>query len=208
MIDWNQHLAWANWLRSAACVAVAYVIGSFTTGYYLVRLRTHKDIRELGSGSAGARNVGRILGKAGFILTVLGDFAKGALAVWLAQWCSPGDFTPALAVAAVVAGHLWPLQLRFRGGKGITTSLGALLVFDYRLALTLAALFAVIFVFTRKSLLPTMFAFICLPIVCWFFIRDNFTIAVTTVLSAAILFAHRRNLGEEFSALKSEPPKL
>lgn len=186
----------------------AYLIGCFTTGYYLVRARTGRDIREIGSGSAGARNVGRVLGKAGFFLTVLGDFVKGALAVWLARAFTHDEVCTALAVPAVVAGHLWPAQLRFHGGKGITTSLAALLVFDYRLALTLAAVFAIIYVFARKTLLPAMFAFVCLPLVCWFFVRDNFTIAVTTALSAAILFAHRRNLGEEFSALKSEPPKL
>jgi glycerol-3-phosphate acyltransferase PlsY len=107
-----------------------------------------------------------------------------------------------------VAGHLWPVQLKFHGGKGIATSFSALLVFDFRLALTMLVLFAVLFVFARKTLLPAMFAFVCLPAVCWFFIRDNFTIAVTAALSVAILFAHRRNLGEEFSALKSEPPKL
>jgi acyl phosphate:glycerol-3-phosphate acyltransferase len=207
-MDWNQHLPSADWLRLAGSVAAAYLIGCFTTGYYLVRLCTRQDVREIGSGSAGARNVGRILGKPGFILTVMGDFAKGALAVWLARAMAHDDFSAALAVPAVVAGHLWPAQLKFRGGKGITTSLSALLVFDYRLALTLAVLFAITFVFSRKTLLPAMFAFICLPAVCWFFIRDNFTIAVTTALSVAILFAHRRNLGEEFSALKSEPRKL
>jgi hypothetical protein len=53
-----------------------------------------------------------------------------------------------------------------------------------------------------------MFAFVCLPAVCWFFIRDDFTIVVTAIVSMAILFAHRRNLGEEFNTLKSEPPKL
>jgi len=189
-------------------MAGAYAIGCFTTGYYLVRIRTGRDIREIGSGSAGARNVGRILGKPGFFLTVIGDFAKGALAVWLAQMFAHNEISAALAVAAVVAGHLWPVQLKFRGGKGITTSLAALLVFDYKIALTLAAVFAIIYVFARKTLLPAMFAFVCLPIVCWFFIPDNFTIAVTTGLSAAILFAHRRNMGEEFNALRSEPPKL
>lgn len=206
-MDWTQHLASPDGFRSAGCVVAAYLIGCFTTGYYLVRAWTGRDVREIGSGSAGARNVGRVLGRPGFILTVIGDFAKGALAVWLARQLTHDEFCAALAVPAVVAGHLWPAQLRFCGGKGITTSLSALLVFDYRLALTLAALFAVIFVFSRKTLLPAMFAFVCLPVVCWFFIRDNFTIAVTTALSAAILFAHRRNLGEEFTALKSEPPK-
>jgi glycerol-3-phosphate acyltransferase PlsY len=189
-------------------MVAAYLIGCFTTGYYLVRAWTGKDIREIGSGSTGARNVGRILGKPGFILTVVGDLAKGALAVWLARVLSHDEFSAALAVPAVVAGHLWPVQLRFHGGKGIATSFSALLVFDYRLALTMLVLFGIIFVFARKTLLPAMFAFVCLPAVCWFFIRDNFTIGVTAALSFAILFAHRRNLGEEFSALKSESPKL
>jgi glycerol-3-phosphate acyltransferase PlsY len=207
-MDWNQHLASADWLRPAVCMAGAYLIGCFTTGYYLVRSWSGKDIREIGSGSTGARNVGRIVGKPGFVLTVIGDLAKGALAVWLARAFSHDEFSAALAVPSVVAGHLWPVQLKFHGGKGIATSFSALLVFDYRLALTMLVLFAVLFVFARKTLLPAMFAFVCLPAVCWFFIRDNFIIAVTTALSVTILFAHRRNLGEEFSALKSEPPKL
>jgi acyl phosphate:glycerol-3-phosphate acyltransferase len=139
---------------------------------------------------------------------MLGDFIKGALAVWLARKFSSDDFAAALAVPAVVAGHLWPVQLKFRGGKGVITSLGALLVFDYRLALTFAALFAVIFVFSRKTLLPAMFAFLCLPAVCWFLAHNDFATGAMAVMAAAILFAHRKNLSEEFNALKSEPPKL
>lgn len=208
-MEWNEHLQSANWPGAIACAVGAYFIGCFTTGYYLVRLRTGQDVRETGSGSAGARNVGRLLGKSGFFLTVLGDFAKGALAVWLAREFVRENFAAALAVPAVVAGHLWPAQLKFRGGKGVTTSLGALLVFDYRLALTFAVLFAAIFVFARKTLLPAMFAFICLPAACWLFSRDNFATGAIAILSAAILFAHRKNLGEEFiSGLKSEPPKI
>lgn len=207
-MDWNQHVQLANSLRAIACALTAYFIGCFTTGYYLVRWRTGQDIRESGSGSAGARNVGRRLGKSAFFLTVLGDFAKGVLAVWLVGRMSHDDFSAALAVPAVVAGHLWPAQLWFRGGKGVTTSLGALLVFDWRLAVTFALLFGVIFVFARRTLFPAMFAFLCLPAACWFFAQSNFAIGAIAALSAAILFAHRRNLGEELSGLKSEPPKL
>jgi glycerol-3-phosphate acyltransferase PlsY len=207
-MDWNQHLASVDWFRSAGCVAGAYLIGCFTTGYYLVRWQTGQDIRGIGSGSTGARNAGRILGKPGFMLTVIGDLAKGAVAVWLARFLAHDEFFAALAVPAVVAGHLWPAQLRFHGGKGIATSFSALLVFDFRLALTQLALFGILFAIARRTLLPAMFSFLCLPAICWFFIRDNFTIAVITALSAAILFAHRRNLSEEFSALKSEQPKL
>jgi len=204
-----EHLQMANWPRGGACAAVAYVIGCFTTGYYLVRVRTGQDVREIGSGSAGARNVGRILGKPGFFITVLGDFAKGYLAVLLAYKLAGNDpFCAALAVIGVVAGHLWPVQLRFHGGKGVVTSMAALLAFDYWVALTTAGLFAVIFIFARKTLLPAMFAFICLPCTCWFFTHNDVATCAMTALAAAILFAHRKNLAEEFGTLKSEHRKI
>jgi glycerol-3-phosphate acyltransferase PlsY len=207
-MEWSEHLQLANWLRAAACASGAYLIGCFITGYYLVRARMGQDVRETGSGSAGARNVGRLLGRTGFMLTTAGDFIKGALAVWLAHEFSHDDFSTALALPAVVAGHLWPVQLKFRGGKGVITSLGALLVFDYRLALTFAVSFGIIFVFTRRTLLPAMFAFLCLPAAGWFFAQSNPAIAAIAVLSFAVIFAHRRNLAEALMELKTEPPKL
>ena len=207
-MEFIEHLQLANWPRASACAAAAYIIGCFTTGYYLVRARTGQDVRETGSGSAGARNVGRILGKPGFWLTVTGDFFKGALAVCLARQWTNDDFCAVLAVPAVVAGHLWPAQLKFRGGKGVTTSLGALLVFDYHLALTFAALFGVMFIFARKTLLPAMFGFVCLPAACWFLTHNDLATCAMTALSASVLFAHRKNLAEEFIALKSEHPKI
>src|SRR5580698_8498322 len=117
-MEWNEQLQMVDWPRAAACGVGAYLIGCFTTGYYLVRAWTGKDIRETGSGSSGARNVGRVLGKQGFFFTVLGDFAKGALAVWLTREWTNDELCAALAVVAVVAGHLWPVQLKFHGGKG------------------------------------------------------------------------------------------
>ena len=203
-----EHLQVANWPRAGACAAVAYFIGCFTTGYYLVRARTGKDIRDTGSGSAGARNVGRMLGKSGFWLTVIGDFFKGVLAICLVRAMANDTFCTAVAVVAVVAGHLWPAQLKFHGGKGVMTSFGALVTFDYRLAFTLAAVFMAIFIFARKSLLPAMFAFVCLPAACWFFTRNDLATCAMAALSAAILFAHRKNLAEELITLKSEQPKI
>jgi glycerol-3-phosphate acyltransferase PlsY len=195
-------------LRASCCVLGAYLLGCFATGYYLVRARTGRDVRQIESSSIGARNVGRVLGMSGFMLTVLGDFGKGALAVWLArEWTNKNSFA-ALAMLAVVAGHLWPAQLKFHGGKGVATSLGALLMFDHRLVLTFAALFIAGFVFARKTLLPAMFAFACLPFACWYFNRGSFSTGLMTVLSAAILIAHRKNLAEEFAVPKPEQPKL
>jgi glycerol-3-phosphate acyltransferase PlsY len=198
---WIEHLQSANWFQATGSVLGAYLLGCFAIGYYLVRARTGKDIREIGSGSTGARNVGRVLGKPGFILTVLGDLGKGALAVWGAREWTNNHHLAALAMLAVVAGQIWPAQLRFRGGKGVAASLGALLVFDYRMALTFAVLFLAGFVVMRKTVFPAMFAFACLPLASLWFNRDGLTATLAAVLSAMILFAHRRNLAEEIAAL-------
>ena len=215
-MTWIEHLQSANWLQATGCVLGAYLLGCLATGYYLVRVRTGRDIREIESGSTGARNVGRVLGKSGFALTVLGDLVKGALAVWSAQEWTHNHHLAALAMLAVVAGHIWPAPLHFRGGKGAATSLGALLVFDYRMALTFAALFLAGFVLARKSVLPGMFAFACLPLVALWFHHDGLTVTLAAVLSAMILFAHRKNFGEEITVLsarrgvapKPESPEL
>jgi glycerol-3-phosphate acyltransferase PlsY len=199
---WIEHLQSANWFQATGSVLGAYLLGCLAVGYYLVRARTGKDIREIGSGSTGARNVGRVLGKPGYLLTVLGDLSKGALAVWFAaEFAGHNRTAMALAVLAVVAGHIWPAQLRFRGGKGVATSFGALLMFDHRAALTILVLFLGSFAVTRKSLFPAMFAFACLPLADWWFNRDDLTATLMTVLTAIILFAHRRNLAEEIAAL-------
>jgi glycerol-3-phosphate acyltransferase PlsY len=198
---WIEHLQSAYWFQATGSVLGAYLLGCLDIGYYLVRARTGKDIRQIGSGSTGARNVGRVLGKPGFVLTVFGDFGKGALAVWGAREWTNDNHLAALAMLAVVAGHIWPAQLQFRGGKGVATSFGALLMFDYRVALTILVLFLGGFAVTRKSLFPAMFVFACLPLVDWWFNRDELTAILMTVLAAIILFAHWRNLAEEIVAL-------
>ena len=86
---WVEQLQSANWFQATGCALGAYLLGCLATGYYLVRARTGRDIREFDSGSTGARNVGRMLGKTGFGLTVLGDFGKGMLAVWSAAGMDP-----------------------------------------------------------------------------------------------------------------------
>ena len=203
---WIEQLQSAHWLRATGCALGAYALGCFATGYYLVRARTGRDLREIESGSVGARNVGRVLGKPGYLFTMLGDMAKGALAVWFAaEFTDHNRLIMALAVLAVVAGHVWPAQLHFRGGKGIATSFAALLMFDYRVALTILAVFLAGYAFTRKSLFPAMFAYVCLPLADGWFHRAGLTATLMTALAAIILFAHRRNLAEEMAALLARP---
>jgi glycerol-3-phosphate acyltransferase PlsY len=199
---WIEQLQSEDWPKAAGCVMGGYVLGCFATGYYLVRARTSRDLREVESGNVGARNASRVLGKPGFFLTALGDLGKGALAVWFAaKFTSHDGLAMGLAMLAVVAGHLWPAQLHFRGGKGIATSFGALLMFDYRVALTIFAVFLGGYLVTRRSLFPAMFAYVCLPLADGWFDRDGLSAVLLIVLAAMILFAHRKNLSEETMAL-------
>src|ERR1035441_2499722 len=90
-MPWIEQLRLTNWTRAGCIGLAAYALGCFTTGYYLVRWRTGQDVREVGSGSVGARNVGRLLGRQGFLATMLCDFGKGMLAVWGARRFTTDD---------------------------------------------------------------------------------------------------------------------
>ena len=198
-MPWIEQLRSANWSEAGCVCLAAYLLGCFTTGYYLVRARTGQDLRELGSGSVGARNVGRLLGWQGFVLTVLGDFGKGALAVWAARHFTTDDRLVVVAMLAVVAGHVWPAQLHFHGGKGMATSLGALLVYDWQSALAFALVFAGAFAALRKTVLPGLFALACLPLVSAYLGCGPTAVMGLAALAGLVLLAHRNNVMAEFS---------
>jgi glycerol-3-phosphate acyltransferase PlsY len=201
---WLEQLQSVDWVEGVRIGLGAYLIGCCTTGYYLVRWRTGQDIRQSGSGSVGARNVSRVLGVPGFVLTVLGDFTKGSLAVWAAQHFSADQKLVALAMVLVVAGHIWPAQLRLQGGKGMATSLGALCVFDFHLALAFGLLFVIGLALIRKTMVPGLFAMACLPFVSAYLSYNPSGQALhapevlsVSVLASIVLIAHRRNVTEE-----------
>ena len=141
------------YIRELLVALGAYALGSFSTGYYLVRLRTGRDIRLLGSGSAGGRNVARSVGLTASAMTLAGDAAKGALAAGTAVLLGLETWAVMLVIGAVVAGHIWPPQLQFRGGKGLATVMGAVLVFDYVLVLIAFAMAAVALALSRRFIL-------------------------------------------------------
>ena len=173
----------------------AYALGSLSTGYYLVKLRTGQDVRLLGSGSTGARNVGRALGAPGFVATLAGDTAKGTIAVGVAVIAGVGDWGSILVAIAVFAGHVWPVQLRFRGGKGLATVMGAVLVLDYWiviLALLVAAIaFAISKHFTPSGLVAVALA----PALTALTGRSSTEVVIgLSTLAALIFIAHRQNI--------------
>lgn len=195
----------ANWDQAFLVALGCYLLGCVTGGYYLVRLRRGKDMRRIGSGSVGARNVGSVMGTTGFLATLLFDIAKGCLAVWAVRKHSSDERLVALAMLAVVAGHIWPVQLRFRGGKGVATSLGALLIYNWQLVIAYGVLFVVPFAFLRKTILPGLIAYGLLPLASMFMLNDPMKVVAVSLTVALVLIAHRRNFVEEFEALNARP---
>lgn len=177
--------------RNAACVAAAYALGCIQTGYYLVRARTGRDLRREGSGSTGARNVGRILGRAGFVLTLAGDLLKGALALGLAARLGASPWAAAAALVAVAAGHVWPVQLGFSGGRGVAVGLGALLVYDPRLLLSLGAVTLVAWLATRRFQIAGLAGFAALPVAAAALRAGAPGLVGASGLCIIVLFAHR-----------------
>jgi acyl phosphate:glycerol-3-phosphate acyltransferase len=107
---------------------LAYLLGSVPFGYIIVKIKEGVDVRSTGSGNIGATNVLRASGPVSSVLTLLLDAMKGYLAVWIASWATQQDRRAmALSAVAVVLGHIFPVYLRFKGGKGVATALGVFL---------------------------------------------------------------------------------
>jgi glycerol-3-phosphate acyltransferase PlsY len=195
-------------LELALLLVGSYAMGCVVGAYYLVRWRHGADLRTLGSGNAGARNAGRVLGPAGFTLSLLVDAGKGALVVWLAQRLDVPSFGVVLAMVGVVVGHVWPVQLRFRGGKGAATALGIMIMFDPRATVILVAILAVALLVTRRFTISGLLAIALAPSVCAYTGHPPLEIAGLTLMAAIIMYAHRTNLLAYRSSLVSlSPPK-
>lgn len=175
-------------------VLVSYALGCISVGYYLVRWQTGQDLRELGSGATGGRNTGRVLGKSGAIATGIGDILKGVLAMWVALVFRLEPWAIALVMIAVLAGHVWPVQLGFKGGKGLSAAFGAVLVFDYRIAVLTAMLaLALLFIGRRNEFLFLM-GIACSPIISFALGHRWEIVAGMSILVMLILYAHRENI--------------
>jgi glycerol-3-phosphate acyltransferase PlsY len=177
-------------------ILTGYALGCLSTGYYLVRYRLGNDVRCIGSGSSGATNVERLLGKSGFFLTFAGDFAKGVLALALTKWAGSHEPWLALVLIAVVSGHIWPVQLKFKGGKGVATACGGLIVYDPILTLLLVAIFWVLFMVLNEREVAGMITILGMPVATLLIGRTVVETTACLLLASLLLLAHRKNLAE------------
>ena len=181
-------------LRPFGVVVAAYLLGCLVAAYYVVRALDGSDIRGHGSGNAGARNVARSHGRVAALATFAVDAAKAALAVLLAWRLLPTEWSGMLAVLGVVVGHVFPVQLGFRGGKGVAPALGGFLaVSPLAVAWALLAGLLVLAV-TRRFTLSGLCAVAVAPAVLLAMHRDWHVALLAALTSALILAAHHPRL--------------
>lgn len=202
-------------LTNLLIAVAAYLLGSIPTGYLLVRSFRHQDIRAVGSGNIGATNVLRTGSKALGAATFLLDMLKGCAAVWLgtAVWTSlvvvtyvvPAeplrDFQAVAALFAVI-GHMFPVWLQFKGGKGVATGFGVFLVAAPWAALAAITVFLIVLALSRYVSLSSILGSFSFPIFAWFLIRGErpaFFIAVQATVALLIIAKHRQNIQRLFS---------
>lgn len=184
-------------------IILAYLIGSIPSAVWIGRTFYNTDVREYGSGNAGATNTFRVLGYRAGVVVLIMDVLKGFVAVKLAYFI--GDYDPnlqevfidyelALGVCALF-GHIWPVYVGFRGGKGVATMLGILLAVHWQAALLCSAIFLVMLIVTGYVSLSSMTSGIMFPVIIMIFYSTNSSINIFSLAVAIlVLVTHQRNI--------------
>ena len=173
---------------------LGYLLGSIPFGILVTRAMGLGDLRSIGSGNIGATNVLRTGNKGAALATLLLDGGKGALAVLMARWLVGGDDAAQVAGLAAFLGHLYPVWLGFKGGKGVATFLGLFLALDWRVGACLCLTWLVTAVATRYSSIAALFAAASAGLwVLWW--TDGSLLVLALVLTVLVYVRHSANLG-------------
>ena len=181
-------------LSSLLLLALGYLLGSMPNGYLAGRWLKGIDLRQCGSGSTGATNVLRNVGKAPALVVFLLDVGKGALAVLLAKSFGLNDWVQVLAGLASLAGHIWPVWLGWKGGKAVATGLGMFLGLAWPVGLACFGLFIAVISISRIVSLSSVVAVIGLPVLMVLAGANGASISVSVVASVMVLWRHRSNI--------------
>ncbi len=190
-------------------ILIAYLIGSIPTGYIVVKLAKNQDIRTIGSGSTGATNVKRVMGKKWFFIVLLLDAFKGALPVVLAkifatQFTSFG-LIPVLCAIAVILGHSKSIFLNFSGGKSVASGVGTILALNWVAGLIIAGIWAVITYTSKYVSLGSIIALCLSPIVMYLLHQPLAYVGYCLIGAIYIVYLHRENIKR---LLKGEENKV
>lgn len=177
----------------ALLVIFSYLLGSVPSGLIIGKL-SGLDVRKAGSGNIGATNVARLLGKKVGLLTLVADTAKGLIPILLAQEIGLSDPISALVGIAAFLGHVYPIFLKFKGGKGVATGFGVLLGLAPLATTILLLIFAAVAVMTRIVSLSSMVSAVAAPLVLWLFYYSPTYIIMAALIAIMIVFRHYANI--------------
>ena len=187
-----------EYLIALIVVIVAYLIGSIPTGYLIVKAKTGQDIRTIGSGSTGATNVKRVLGKKWFFTVMILDAIKGAFPVIIAKVFGTAfaniGLLPVLAAIAVLIGHSKSCFLGFKGGKSVASGVGTILALNWLVGVIVAIIWAIITYFTKYVSVGSIIALVISPFLMYFFWAPTAYVAYCALGAIYIVYLHRENI--------------
>lgn len=194
-----------SYLVCILAAAIAYLIGNFSSAFVFSKLFAHEDVRTKGSGNAGAANMLRNYGVKMGIGTFLFDLLKGSIAALIGRWIG-GDMGMYWAAIAVLAGHNWPALLNFKGGKGVSTSIGVLFVVNWQATLIIFVIAVSLMLITGYVSLASVFGLAVCPFVIAIMYWGNWPLIITIcIISIIVIISHRKNL---VRLVKGEETKL
>lgn len=181
-----------------ALLILSYLLGCFNTSILYSKANYKKDIRSEGSGNAGATNMLRSFGKKSAVITLLGDLLKAVVAIGIAWWCFANNehlqVIKALMGLFCILGHCFPVFFKFKGGKGIATGAGCILMMDWRVFLVAIGLFALVVLVTRYVSLGSIAGALTYPVGILIVGFDVKAVIVAALSAALTIWMHRKNI--------------
>jgi glycerol-3-phosphate acyltransferase PlsY len=183
-------------MTTLVCILGGYLAGSIPFAILVSRLMGLPDPRTYGSGNIGATNVLRSGNRLAALLTVVGDSGKGWAAVVVAQSLGVDGEQAALVGLSAFMGHVYPVWLRFQGGKGVATAAGVLLALDWRVGVVVIVAWLAIAVVSRYSSLAALVGAVVAPVAAWYFLGPGPGLAAIAAMSVVLVVRHRANIGK------------
>ncbi len=181
-------------MKIALLLISGYLVGNLLMATVIGKFLYRRDIRNAGSGNPGARNAGRVLGKTAFVLTFIGDAVKGAAVVLIAKWLGMDDWLQLLCVLAVMAGHIYPVVHKFRGGQGVSTFIGGMLAFNSLVVACFVIMFLVLYPFLKNFTAAGLSAMALSPLFLFGLTNEWAQSVVAILVVGLLIFAHRKDL--------------
>jgi glycerol-3-phosphate acyltransferase PlsY len=186
-------------IQAIFLTVISYLVGSISTGVLLSKLFGQGNLQAEGSKNIGATNVSRLMGMKWGILTLLGDTFKGMLVIWIGQWVFAGEgnlgqFYIALMALAVFLGHIFPVFLGFKGGKGVATALGIFILLGPKAILVAVPVFVLVVLLGKYVSLGSIVAAGSFPVLMIVFSYPVYTVGLAIAIAAAIILKHKANI--------------